>query len=97
MPKKLVCEITKVEVASLGNGLGDMIKELKQVIAEAKSVTEHTFKILKQLKNNGFPNRQFYNNRTNRGQTRRGVRWNCQSPQYYSCDCPQGNEQRYRR
>ena len=34
-----VCEISKIEVASLDNGLGDIIKELKQVIADAKAVT----------------------------------------------------------
>ena len=42
-----VCEIPKIEVASLDNGLGDMIKELKQLIANAKAVTEHTSKIVK--------------------------------------------------
>ena len=92
-----VCEIPKVEVASLDNGLGDMIKELKQVITDMKADTEYTPKTVQQLKNNRFPNRRFYNNRTNRGQTRRGVYWNCQSPGRCSRNCPQGNEQRYSR
>ena len=65
-----------------------MIKELKQVIADAKAVREHTPKAVQQLKNNGFPNRRLYNNRTNCGQTKRGVCWNCQSPEHFSRDCP---------
>ena len=50
-----VCEIPKIELASLNNGLGDMIKELKQVIADAKAVTEHTPKTVQQPKEQRVP------------------------------------------
>ena len=90
-----ICEMPKIKVSSLNNGLCDMIKELKQVITNAKADTKHTPKTVQQLKDNGFPNRRFYNNRTNRGQTRRGLCWNLESPEHYSRDCPQGNEQWY--
>ena len=36
-----------------------MIKELKQVIADAKAVTGHTLKTVQQLKNNEFQTDDF--------------------------------------
>ena len=86
-----IYEIPKIEVASL-DGLCDMIKELKQVIADAKAVTEHTPKTTQQLKNNGFTDTRFYSNWANRDQARRKVCWIRQSPEHYSSDCPEGNE-----
>ena len=94
-----VCEKPQKEDISdikVENGLCDVIKELKQLIVDVKTVTEHNSKP-PQLRNNGFANKRFYNNQTNRIQTKRGVCWTCQSPEHYSRDCPQGNEQRYSR